>query len=101
MISSLLKSSSVDSGVELTAESENTNAHRTHHDAVRLMPLRFISLPILADSVTLSRIEDTARGFLFNGANFVSSIRGHRGEQSRTHLHQVRSELIPCRRSVC
>jgi len=37
MISSFLKSSKVSSGVERTAESEDTNAHRTNND-VRFMP---------------------------------------------------------------
>jgi hypothetical protein len=56
MISSFLKSSNVSSGVERTAESENTNAHRTHH-GVRFMLLPLVTLPILTDSIALSRIE--------------------------------------------
>ena len=56
MISSFLKSSKVSSCVERTAESENTNAHRTNHD-VRFMLLPRVTLPILTDSIALSRIE--------------------------------------------
>ncbi len=56
MISSFLKSSKVSSGVARTAESENTNAHRTNHDIrFRLLPL--VTLPILTEWITLSRIE--------------------------------------------
>jgi hypothetical protein len=53
MISSFLKSSNVSSGVERTAESENTNAYRTNND-VRLMPLPLLTLPILTDSIAAS-----------------------------------------------
>ena len=45
MISSFLKSSNVSSGVERTAESENTNPHRTNYD-VRFMPLLLVTLPV-------------------------------------------------------
>jgi hypothetical protein len=53
MISSFLKSSKVSSGVARTAES---NAHRTNHD-VRFMLLPLVTLPILTEWITLSRIE--------------------------------------------
>jgi len=45
MISSFLKSSSVSSGVERTAESENRNPHRTNHD-VRFIPLPLVTFPV-------------------------------------------------------
>ena len=46
MISSFLRSSNVSSGVECTAESENTDAHRTNHDVIRLERLQIITIPI-------------------------------------------------------
>jgi hypothetical protein len=56
MISSFLKSSNVSSGVARTAESENTNAHRTNDD-VPFTLLPRVTLPILTDSIALSRIR--------------------------------------------
>src|SRR4029453_10808200 len=46
----------------------------------------------LTDSMTLSRIERAARGFAFNAADQSARF---------TDLDQIRSQLIPCRRSVC
>ena len=43
MISSFLKSSNVSSGVECTAESDNTNTHKTDQDVVRPVRLRFVT----------------------------------------------------------
>src|SRR4029453_10662907 len=53
MISSFLKSSNVSFGAERTAETENTNAHRTNH-YVRFMLSLPVILPILTDSIILS-----------------------------------------------
>src|SRR6266480_3501922 len=58
MISSFLKSFNVNSGVERTADSENTNAHRTNHD-VRFMPLPLVTLPVRPTQL-LCRASDLA-----------------------------------------
>src|SRR5713226_3707796 len=46
----------------------------------------------LTDTMTLSRIERAARGFVFNAADQSAPF---------TDLHPIRSQLIQCRRSVC
>src|SRR5207245_11407478 len=65
MISSFLKSFNVSSGVERTAESENTNKAWCH--AIEAIPNH--RNWNTTDSMTMSSIERGARGFVFNVAN--------------------------------
>ncbi len=65
MISSFLKSFNVSSGVERTAESENTN--KAWCRAIEAIPNH--RNWNTTDSMTMSSIERGARGFVFNVAN--------------------------------
>src|SRR6266446_4069668 len=60
MISSFLKSSNVSSGVECTAETENTNAHRTNHEVIGFIRFGLITRPISTIQSSVNFLESPA-----------------------------------------